>query len=138
MKLIAAAAAVCMFAAPAQAGDAAAGEKAFSKCKSCHMVVSPAGDVVVKGGKQGPNLWGVVGRTAGTAEDFKKYGKSLVAAGEAGLVWDEANLVDYMTNPKAFLATYLDDKKAKSKMSYKMKTGGEDVAAFLAQYGAGG
>ena len=33
-----------LIAAPAIAeGDAEAGEKAFKKCKSCHMVVSDAG-----------------------------------------------------------------------------------------------
>jgi len=112
------------------AGDAAAGEKTFNKCKSCHMIVSDAGDEIVKGGKVGPNLYGVIGRQAGTA-DFK-YGADLVAAGEAGLVWDAANLAEYSKDPRAFLRAYLDDSKAKSKMAYKLKTGGEDVAAYLA------
>ena len=124
------------FAAPAFAeGDAAAGEKTFNKCKSCHMIVSDAGDEIVKGGRTGPNLYGIIGKTAGTA-DFK-YGKDLVAAGEAGLVWDEATLTEYVADPRAFLRTYLDDSKAKSKMSYKLKKGGEDVAAYLASVGGG-
>lgn len=112
------------------AGDAAAGEKTFNKCKSCHMIVSDAGDEIVKGGKVGPNLYGIIGRQAGT-EDFN-YGDDLVAAGEAGLVWDAANLVEYTQDPRAFLRAYLDDSKAKSKMAYKLKSGGEDVAAYLA------
>jgi len=120
----------------ALAGDPAAGEKAFRNCRACHMVVSDGGDVIVKGGKQGPNLWGVIGRTAGSVEGFK-YGASLAAAGEAGLVWDEASLVEYSTDPKKFLAAYLDDPKARSKMAYKLRKGGEDIAAFLAQHGAG-
>ncbi len=124
------------FAAPAFAeGDAEAGEKAFSKCKSCHMIVSDAGDEIVKGGRTGPNLYGIIGKTAGSA-DFK-YGKDLVAAGEAGLVWDEANLAEYVTDPRAFLRTYLENDKAKSKMSYKLKKGGADVAAYLASVGGG-
>ena len=124
------------FAAPAFAeGDAAAGEKTFNKCKSCHMIVSDAGDEIVKGGRTGPNLYGIIGKTAGTA-DFK-YGKDLVAAGDAGLVWDEATLVEYVADPRAFLRTYLDDSKAKSKMSFKLKKGGEDVAAYLASVGGG-
>lgn len=122
------------FAAPAFAeGDAAAGEKAFSKCKSCHMIVADDGTEIVKGGKTGPNLYGVIGRTAGTA-DFK-YGKDLVAAGEAGLTWDEAKLAEYVADPRAFLRTTLDDSKAKSRMSFKLKKGGEDVAAYLASVG---
>lgn len=111
-------------------GDHEAGEKDFRKCKSCHTITTPEGEDIVKGGKTGPNLYGVIGRTAGTAEDFR-YGESIVAAGEAGLVWDETNLVEYLADPKAFLAAYLDDSGAKSKMTFKLKDG-EDVAAYLA------
>lgn len=122
------------FAAPAFAdGDAAAGEKAFNKCKSCHMIVADDGTEIVKGGKTGPNLYGVIGRTAGAA-DFR-YGDDLVAAGEAGLVWDEANLAEYSADPRAFLRAYLDDSKAKSRMAFKLKKGGDDVAAYLASVG---
>ena len=53
--------------------------------------------------------------------DFKKYGKSLVAAGTQGLVWNETDFVAYVADPKKFLKTYLDDKKAKSKMAFKLK-----------------
>ncbi|ABG29861.1 cytochrome c551 [Roseobacter denitrificans] len=111
-------------------GDIEAGEKAFNKCKSCHQIVSDAGEEIVKGGRTGPNLYGVLGRQAGTA-DFR-YGDDLVAAGEAGLVWDADNFVEYVTDPRAFLRAYLDDSKAKSKMAYKLRSGGEDIAAYLA------
>ncbi len=73
----------------------------------------------------------MIGRTAGTAEGFK-FGKDLIAAGEKGLVWDAEQLEDYITNPKKFLQAYLDDKGAKSRMSYKMKKKADDVAAYLA------
>ncbi len=112
------------------AQDAAAGEKEFNKCKSCHMIVADDGTVIVKGGRTGPNLYGVIGRTAGGVEDFR-YGDSLVAAGEAGLVWDEATFVEYVQDPKGFLATYLDDSGARSKMSYRLRKGMEDVYAYL-------
>lgn len=122
--------AATVFAAPAFAeGDASKGEKTFKKCKSCHMIKN-GDDVIFKGGKTGPNLYGVIGRTAGTVEGFK-YGKSLVEAGEKGLVWDADTLVAYSADPKAFLKEYLDDGAAKSKMSYKLKKGGEDVVAYL-------
>ncbi len=111
-------------------GDPAKGAKEFGKCKSCHAIKS-ADERIVKGGKTGPNLYGVIGRTAGTAEGFK-FGKDLVAAGEKGLVWDAEQLEDYITNPKKFLQAYLDDKGAKSRMSYKMKKKADDVAAYLA------
>jgi len=111
-------------------GDAEKGAKTFKKCKACHLIAN-GDEVIVKGGKTGPNLYGIIGRKAGTVEDFK-YGKSIVAAGEAGLVWDEANMVEYTKNPKKFLRAYLEDDSAKSKMTLKLKKGGEDVAAYLA------
>lgn len=122
--------ALTLLAAPAFAeGDAAKGEKTFKKCKSCHMIKN-GDDIIFKGGKTGPNLYGVVGRQAGTGEGFK-YGKSIVEAGEKGLVWDEASIVAFTTDPKSFLKEYLDDGSAKSKMSYKLKKGAEDVVAYL-------
>jgi len=118
--------------APAFAdGDAATGEKEFSKCKTCHMIAS-ADETIVKGGKTGPNLYGVIGRTAGTA-DFR-YGDDIVAAGEAGLVWDVENIAVYMADPRDFLRETLDDKGAKSKMTFKMKKSTEDIAAYLATF----
>jgi cytochrome c len=130
-RTLAALIALSFVAAPALAdGDAAAGEKTFSKCKSCHMVVADDGTEVVKGGKVGPNLYGVIGRAAGST-DFK-YSADLAAAGEKGLIWDEATLAEYVTDPRAFLRTYLDNSKAKSNMSFKLKDGGADVAAYLA------
>ncbi len=111
-------------------GDAAAGEDVFKKCKACHSIIDAAGEVIYKGGKTGPNLYGLHDRVAGT-EDFK-YGKSLVSAGEAGLKWNEADFVSYVADPKAFLKTYLDDKKAKSKMSFKLKK--EEDAANVWAY----
>jgi cytochrome c len=128
---LAAALAALSLATPALAeGDAAKGEKEFGKCKSCHMVVSPDGTEIVKGGKTGPNLYGVIGRAAGSA-DFK-YSASLKAAGEKGLVWDAASFATYTVDPGKFLKDYLGDDKAKSSMTFKLKKGGEDIAAWLA------
>ncbi|MGB0440713.1 MAG: c-type cytochrome, partial [Paracoccaceae bacterium] len=103
-------------------GDAAEGKKVFKKCKSCHMIADDAGEVIAKGGKSGPNLYGLLGRTAGAQADFgKKYGKDLVAAGAAGVIWDEASFVAWMADPRGFLRTTLDNSKAKSKMSFRIK-----------------
>ena len=102
-------------------GDAEAGEKAFRKCKACHAVVADDGTVVMKGGKTGPNLYGIAGRTLGTAPDFKKYKPSLVAAGEAGTVWDEEQFLEYVKDPAAYLKAVLDDSDAKSGMSFRLK-----------------
>ena len=93
-------------------GDAAAGEKAFNQCKACHEITDADGNTIVKGGKTGPNLWGLPGRTAGADEGFTKYKKALVAAGEGALVWDEAQFVAYAQDPNAFLKEITGDSKA--------------------------
>ena len=113
--------------------DAMKGEKTFKKCKACHMLKTDDGEMIVKGGKTGPNLWGVIGRQAGSVEDYK-FKPSIVAAGEAGLVWTEENLAEFTAGPAKFLKEYLDDSGAKSKMGFKLKKGGGDVAAYLATF----
>ncbi|PTE15445.1 cytochrome C [Fuscovulum blasticum DSM 2131] len=117
--------------APAFAGDAAKGEADFKKCKSCHSIVGADGTDIVKGGKTGPNLFGVVGRPVGSFPDFK-YGDSILAANAAGLVWDEAALTAYLADPSAWLKAATGDDSAKSKMTFKLTKGGEDMAAYLA------
>ncbi|NVO25372.1 c-type cytochrome [Donghicola mangrovi] len=124
-------AAALALAGAAQAADPAAGEADFKKCKACHSIVAADGTEVVKGGKTGPNLYGVIGRTIGTAEGFK-YGNDLVAAGADGSVWDEASLAAYITDPKGWLKEKTGNPKAKTTMSYKHKKGAEDMAAWLA------
>ncbi|AWD21871.1 c-type cytochrome [Fuscovulum blasticum] len=117
--------------APAFAGDAAKGESDFKKCKSCHSIVGADGTDIVKGGKTGPNLFGVVGRPVGSFPDFK-YGDSILAANAAGLVWDETALTAYLADPSAWLKAATGDDSAKSKMTFKLTKGGEDMAAYLA------
>ena len=88
--------AVVALASPALAdGDPVKGINVFKKCMACH-------DAVEAKDKVGPNLVGVVGRTAGTLESFAaKYSAEMKAAGAAGLVWDEANIAEYLKDPKA-------------------------------------
>ncbi|MEM9330359.1 MAG: cytochrome c family protein [Pseudomonadota bacterium] len=107
-------------------GDAVKGEKTFKKCASCHMVGDGAKN------KVGPVLNDVFGRSAGSVEDYK-YGKSIIAAGEAGLVWNEEEMFEYLADPRKYLRAKLDDKKAKSKMSFRLKKEDErkDVIAYI-------
>ncbi|WP_292290862.1 cytochrome C [Marivita sp.] len=113
------------------AQDVEAGEREFNKCKSCHMIVAEDGTEIVRGGRTGPNLWNVIGRQAGTVEDFR-YGDAIVEAGEQGLVWNEETFTAYVQDPKGFLAEYLDDSSVRSKMSFRLRSGMEDVYAYLA------
>jgi cytochrome c len=118
-------------ATPTFAGDAALGEANFKKCKACHSVTAPDGTEVQKGGKTGPNLWGVVGNPVASNPDFK-YGDGILAAKAAGAVWDEAALAAYVSDPNAWVKTASGDDAAKSNMSFKLSAGGEDMAAYLA------
>ena len=120
-----------MLATPVLAADPAAGEAEFKKCKACHSLVATDGTEVVKGGKTGPNLGGVIGRPVASVADFK-YGESILAVGASGAVWDEASLAAYVADPAAWLKEKSGDAAAKSKMSFKLAKGGEDMAAYLA------
>ena len=130
-----AALALLLAAAAAEAGDPEAGEGLFNRCRACHMIEG-GGETIVRGGPTGPNLYGVIGRRAGSVAGFD-YGDSLAEAGEAGLVWTEETLAAYVSDPRKFLSERLGG-RARSNMTYKLRRGGEDVAAYLAQFGAGG
>ncbi len=117
--------------APALAADAAKGEDDFKKCKSCHGIVKPDGTEVVKGGRTGPNLWGVVGRAAGTTAEFPAS-DAMIAAGAAGKIWDEAMIAAYVVDPNKWVQEATGDATAKTKMTFKLPKGGEDIAAYLA------
>ena len=117
--------------APSFAGDAKAGADVFKKCKACHAIIGTDGTEIQKGGKIGPNLFGVIGRQIGTLEGFK-YGDGIIATGADGTKWDEAMLAAYVVDPTAFLAKKTGDAAAKSKMAFKLPKGAEDVAAYLA------
>ncbi len=74
-----------------QAQDAAAGEKVFAQCRSCHQVGPAAKNAV------GPVLNGLFGRKAGTVEGYN-YSP---ANKNSGLIWDEATFSEYIKDPKA-------------------------------------
>lgn len=129
--------AVTALAAPAFAdghasGDAAAGEAVFNQCQSCHVVQNDEGEILAgRRAKTGPNLYALPARVAGSVEGFR-YRKSIVEAGEAGLMWDEASFVAYVQDPQGFLREYLDDNRARSGMSFRLRS--EEDATNLWAY----
>ena len=86
----AAAAALCVMlaGAGARAADAAHGKELFLACAACH---SEKPDAI------GPNLKGVFGRKSAALDDFR-YSNPMK---RANLVWDAANLRDYLIDPQA-------------------------------------
>ncbi|MGB3471243.1 MAG: cytochrome c family protein [Erythrobacter sp.] len=73
-------------------GDAAAGEKVFVKCKTCHVLEDGVNRV-------GPHLYDVFGRTAGSVEGFN-YSP---ANAESGITWSTDILFDYLEAPQTYL-----------------------------------
>jgi cytochrome c len=61
-------------------------------CRECHSFVK-------NDNRLGPSLYGVVGRKAGTLPGFA-YSNSVK---ESGIVWDEATLDKWITNPGAVI-----------------------------------
>ena len=116
--------------AAALAGDPAIGERDWRQCRSCHMIVSPSGDTIQRGGRVGPNLYGIVGAQAGIVEGFR-YSADLVAAGEAGLTWTEENFVAYVADPAGFLREFTGDSSIRSPMGFQMSSGAENIFAYL-------
>ena len=70
-----------------------AGKRSFIKCQACHMV----GENVQR--RAGPPLNGVVGRAAGTNEEFR-YSPGMGKAAAEGLVWTVENLDAYLKAPR--------------------------------------
>lgn len=85
-----------LFSIPASAaGDAEAGGKLFGKtCGGCHQVGESA-----RGGF-GPQLNGIIGRTAGSTTDYQ-YSEAMKTS---GVVWTRETLAAYIENPKGVVS----------------------------------
>ena len=74
-------------------GDLTHGEKVFKKCSACHMIAADGKNMI------GPNLWGVIGRTAGSVSDYK-YSKAMIAYGKE---WTFEEMNAYLIKPQAYI-----------------------------------
>ena len=105
----------------AASGDAAAGEKAFRQCISCHVVQNEAGDTLAgKNAKTGPNLYGIVGNNFGKVDGFRYSDINQLAAGMTDVVVTEEVFAAYVQDPTAYLREVTGD-KGRSKMTYKVR-----------------
>ena len=104
----------------ALAGDPVKGKRVFNKCVSCHPIK--------KKGKQGigPNLFGIVGRKAGSVQGFKKY----TGLKGADFVWDDATLDSWLANPKKFIKKR-GGKKTLMMVKLRKVTQRDDVIAYM-------
>ncbi|TVP72867.1 MAG: cytochrome C [Rhodobacteraceae bacterium] len=115
-------------------GDAAAGEGEFRQCAACHGIVDPDGTVIQRLAPTGPNLWGVAGRQAGAYEGYARFSSAIVAAGEAGTVWNEESFVAFVNDPSGYLREVTGDARARSNMNHRLRGSAEDIFAYLAQF----
>lgn len=114
------------------AGNAENGADVFKKCRACHMIGDNARTLV------GPAQNNLIGRKAGSVEGYP-YSPLNKAAGEAGLVWTEQNIFDYLADPNAFLKKFLTDNgkadqaTGSTKMAFKLSDEQDrrDVIAYL-------
>ena len=75
-------------------GNATNGAKLFkAKCATCHTANEGGPN------KQGPNLFGVIGRTSGQVAGFKYTD----ANKKSGITWSNQTLFDYLQNPKKYI-----------------------------------
>lgn len=95
----------------------AAGERGFKKCKACHQVGENAKN------RTGPVLNGILGNAVASNESFK-YSKALREMAEAGVVWDEATLAEFLSDPKGFAKG--------TRMSFRGLSSSEEIAAIVA------
>ena len=117
------------------AQDAAKGKSTFNQCMACHRIGPDAKALV------GPPLTDVIGRKAGTFAGFA-YSNLMKDAGEAGLVWNEQELSDYLVNPSNYLKKYLTDHgkadkaTGSSKMVYMLAAEDQrkNVVAYVATF----
>ncbi|HKD29801.1 MAG TPA: c-type cytochrome [Xanthobacteraceae bacterium] len=100
----------------AMAADASHGKELFLTCAACHTEKPDA---------IGPNLKGVFGRKSAALDDFR-YSNAMK---RANLVWDAANLRDYLIDPQSKVT------------GNRMPFGGvanpseaDDIVAFLQTY----
>lgn len=103
--------------------DVENGQKAFKKqCVSCHVVVDDNGKKIAgRSAKTGPNLFGIVDRPAASQAGYR-YSKALeTASTDKMLVWNEANLVDWLLDPSGFLKSFSENDRARAKMSFKVR-----------------
>jgi cytochrome c len=90
LRWVVAASVMVLLPSVASAQDAEAGKKVFAKCAPCHSIGPGAKN------KVGPEQNGLVGRKAGSVEGFN-YSEAMK---NSGITWDEANLDEYITDPK--------------------------------------
>ena len=100
-----------------EAGDATKGAAIFkAKCATCHSCI-PGGPT-----KQGPNLYGIMGKEAGKSGGFK-FTKNILSA---GITWDNDTMFKWLENPKNLVKG-----TSMAFPGFKKEADRQDVVAYL-------
>ena len=99
-----------------RAADPEKGKSVFEQCAACHSLGDP-------GDYDGPMLKGVMGRKAGSLEDYRYS----AAMKRSDVTWDTTTLDKYVTDPQAFIP---GNRMAFAGINDKAQR--EDLIAYLA------
>lgn len=99
-----------------RAADPEKGKLVFEQCAACHSLGDP-------GDYDGPMLKGVIGRKAGSLEDYRYS----AAMKRSDVTWDATTLDKYVTDPQAFIP---GNRMAFAGISDKAER--DDLIAYLA------
>jgi len=99
-----------------RAADVEKGKAVFEQCAACHSL-DGSGDY------DGPTLKGVIGRKAGSLEDYRYS----AAMKRSDVTWDAGTLDKYVTDPQAFIP---GNRMAFAGISDKTQR--DDLIAYLA------
>jgi cytochrome c len=130
---------LCLLASPViseshLSGNPEAGARMFDRlCVSCHIVANDEGEVLAgRSARTGPNLWLVPGGRVAGQPDYN-YSESISKVGEAEAVWTVEDFVTYVQDPTSWLRAALNDRRARSKMSYRVRNQQDaaDIYAYL-------
>ncbi|MDH3619913.1 MAG: hypothetical protein OER91_03420 [Gammaproteobacteria bacterium] len=93
LALLFACASACAFAQDTANCTAESAANAFAICLACHTAAPGAGPM------SGPNLWGIMGRKAGTDPGYD-YSEAISGS---GITWNNATMSRYLANPSGYL-----------------------------------
>jgi cytochrome c len=108
-----------------------ASETRWRDCRTCHAVTAPDGTERARGGRSGPNLWGIANRPLAGDSDYRFYSDDLRLAGQRGLRWSEDNFVAYLAEPTQFLRAATGNRQAESGMHVQLRSGAGALFQYL-------